>query len=367
MNGRVYDPTIGRFMSADPFIQAPTDTQSYNRYSYVRNNPVNLVDPSGYNWLSKQWKKWGKPILAIAAAAIITFYTVGAGGASLGAAWSSFFGSVAAGTTTATSMMAAGALAGGAAGAIMTGTVKGTLTGALWGAASAGIANHIGHAKSFASISKSLGGYGKHLAHGLSRGLISKLQGGTFRAGFYSGFAASAFSPGTTMGGDGPEGFTLRTTMAGVIGGTASELGGGKFANGAVSGAFVHMFNAEGGRILKRFTKYFKSTKIDDILETSALAGKGSGKTVVYDRIDGGYQKALQHFYDLNLDHVKEITDSYGGFKGKLDDGSGVSVRPSSKYDKMPTVQFTNSSKSIKIRYRGVDDEPMHSGIGLFQ
>ena len=31
-----------------------------------------------------------------------------------------------------------------------------------------------------------------------------------------------------------------------VGGGTASKLGGGKFSNGAVSGAFVHMFNAEG-------------------------------------------------------------------------------------------------------------------------
>jgi len=30
-----------------------------------------------------------------------------------------------------------------------------------------------------------------------------------------------------------------------VVGGTASKLGGGKFSNGAVSGAFVHMFNAE--------------------------------------------------------------------------------------------------------------------------
>ena len=47
------------------------------------------------------------------------------------------------------------------------------------------------------------------------------------------------------MGGDGAGGFTLRTTIAGVVGGTASEIGGGKFSNGAVSGAFVHMFNAE--------------------------------------------------------------------------------------------------------------------------
>jgi RHS repeat-associated protein len=33
MNGRAYDPQIGRFLSADPYIQAPYNTQSYNRYS----------------------------------------------------------------------------------------------------------------------------------------------------------------------------------------------------------------------------------------------------------------------------------------------------------------------------------------------
>jgi hypothetical protein len=48
MNGRVYDPLIGRFMSADPYIQAPDMLQSYNRYAYVMNNPLNLTDPSGY-------------------------------------------------------------------------------------------------------------------------------------------------------------------------------------------------------------------------------------------------------------------------------------------------------------------------------
>jgi len=37
---RKTDPTIGRFLSADTIIQAPYDTQSYNRYSYVRNNPL---------------------------------------------------------------------------------------------------------------------------------------------------------------------------------------------------------------------------------------------------------------------------------------------------------------------------------------
>jgi RHS repeat-associated protein len=48
MNGRVQDPVLGRFISADPFIQAPYFTQSHNRYSYVWNNPTSLVDPSGF-------------------------------------------------------------------------------------------------------------------------------------------------------------------------------------------------------------------------------------------------------------------------------------------------------------------------------
>jgi RHS repeat-associated protein len=48
MNGRIYDAKLGRFLQADPFIQAATDTQSYNRYSYVRNNPLNATDPSGF-------------------------------------------------------------------------------------------------------------------------------------------------------------------------------------------------------------------------------------------------------------------------------------------------------------------------------
>lgn len=48
MNGRIYDQKLARFLQADPFIQAPTNTQSFNRYSYVINNPTSLVDRSGY-------------------------------------------------------------------------------------------------------------------------------------------------------------------------------------------------------------------------------------------------------------------------------------------------------------------------------
>lgn len=48
MNGRVYDPVLGRFIQPDPLIQAPENIQNYNRYSYVLNNPLKYTDPSGY-------------------------------------------------------------------------------------------------------------------------------------------------------------------------------------------------------------------------------------------------------------------------------------------------------------------------------
>jgi RHS repeat-associated protein len=47
MNGRVYDPVIGRFLSTDQYVQFPHFSQSYNRYSYVMNNPLSYTDPSG--------------------------------------------------------------------------------------------------------------------------------------------------------------------------------------------------------------------------------------------------------------------------------------------------------------------------------
>lgn len=48
MNGRAYDPLVGRFLSADPSVFRPNNMQDYNRYSYVHNQPLNAVDPSGF-------------------------------------------------------------------------------------------------------------------------------------------------------------------------------------------------------------------------------------------------------------------------------------------------------------------------------
>ena len=47
MNGRLYDPVLGRFFSPDNYVQMPDNSQNFNRYSYCLNNPLKYSDPSG--------------------------------------------------------------------------------------------------------------------------------------------------------------------------------------------------------------------------------------------------------------------------------------------------------------------------------
>ena len=47
-NARYYNPVLGRFISPDALVPQPGNPQSFNRYSYVTNNPATLVDPSGH-------------------------------------------------------------------------------------------------------------------------------------------------------------------------------------------------------------------------------------------------------------------------------------------------------------------------------
>ncbi|MBU1580793.1 MAG: VCBS repeat-containing protein [Bacteroidetes bacterium] len=55
MNGRIYDPVLARFLSPDPFVQDPSATQNYNRYTYAMNNPLKYTDPSGYTYKPAYW------------------------------------------------------------------------------------------------------------------------------------------------------------------------------------------------------------------------------------------------------------------------------------------------------------------------
>ena len=49
-NARYYDPATGRFITPDSIVPNPQDGQDYNRYTYVRNNPIKYSDPSGHDY-----------------------------------------------------------------------------------------------------------------------------------------------------------------------------------------------------------------------------------------------------------------------------------------------------------------------------
>lgn len=193
MNARVYDSDIGRFLSADSIIQNPLDSQAFNRYSYVRNNPMMYTDPSGHSWLSRAWKrvkrafkkawKWvksnWKTIVTIAVVVIATFVTGGAGTAlasSIGATGTT--ASVVAGATT-------GAIAGATAGVVGTkingGSWEDAFKNGLRGAVAGGIGGAVG---GYYGDAWNLGRVG---VQAIANGLGSEITGGEFRYGFMVG------------------------------------------------------------------------------------------------------------------------------------------------------------------------------------
>ncbi|MEO0492333.1 MAG: RHS repeat-associated core domain-containing protein, partial [Actinomycetota bacterium] len=54
-NARYYDPGTGQFTQPDTIVPDPTEGIDYNRYAYVRNNPINYTDPSGH---CSQFTEW---------------------------------------------------------------------------------------------------------------------------------------------------------------------------------------------------------------------------------------------------------------------------------------------------------------------
>lgn len=93
----------------------------------------------------------------------------------------------------------------------------------------------------------------KIFAHGMVGGVMSVLQGGKFGHGFSSAGLTQAFSGAIDgIGGNKMSSAyydagnrATRIIAASVVGGTASEMSGGKFANGAITGAFSRAFNDE--------------------------------------------------------------------------------------------------------------------------
>ncbi|MBR5988819.1 MAG: VCBS repeat-containing protein [Prevotella sp.] len=190
MNGRLYDPVLGRFFSPDNYVQLPDFTQSYNRYSYCLNNPLKYTDPSGELFGIDD--------------AVIAFAVYNIASSMMMAAYNG------------ENIWKAGGIS--------------LLSSAL----SFGIGEVFG----------TVGSFGKELlragAHGVSSGLISVLDGGNFGHGFAAGAISSSlgsFVKGVKM----DPGLKLLSSTA--IGGAASWATGGDFLTGALQGLQVGFFN----------------------------------------------------------------------------------------------------------------------------
>lgn len=190
MNGRLYDPVLGRFLSPDNYVQTPDFSQNYNRYSYCLNNPLKYTDPSGELFGIDDFL-----VFSVVSGAIMGAMHAGMSGKSI---W------------------------------------KGALFGAAGGAATYGIGAAFG----------AVGGLGHELlragAHGLSTGLFNGLSGENFFSGVVSGAGGSlmgTFAQSVHL----PSWALMSSTAA--MGGAVSLASGGNFYQGLLNGLQIGAFN----------------------------------------------------------------------------------------------------------------------------
>jgi RHS repeat-associated protein len=183
MNGRIYDPKLHRFLQPDNNVQDPFNTQNYNRYGYVLNNPLKYTDPSGefwnivigaaiggvVNWATHgcQFNAKGLGYFGVGAAAG-ALTAMGAGGVSSALAGGSF---------------SAGALGTAAACSVGSGFASGAVVGAaggLVGGFTTGFGNSLVDGK----------GIGDCFKNGIRDGGIGAITGGII-GGVVSGIQAS--------------------------------------------------------------------------------------------------------------------------------------------------------------------------------
>ena len=192
MNGRLYDPLLGRFLSPDNYVQEPFNTQNLNRYSYCLNNPVKYTDPSG-------------EFLWMLSAGMFAFNTV---------------------------------MNYGETGDIGYSIGQAAFSAAMAAASNVGI-NAIGSLYGHA-----LGNIGTELlragTHGLLQGGLQSLKGGKFGTGFITGAVSSLVGSGAQALGFGPSGLTAMTTIAG---GVSAYLSGGDWLEGAMTGMSIGSLN----------------------------------------------------------------------------------------------------------------------------
>jgi RHS repeat-associated protein len=223
MNGRVYDPFLGRFLSPDVYIQALGASESINPYSYAWNDPLRYVDPSGHSLLGFVGAIVGIAI-AIFAPEAISFI---AGSAE---------------TFSATTLAVIGGFAGGFIGTyISTGNLSASLTAGLIGGVTGGLFAQIGEAAEAENWTAGERVFG-HAFVGCFTGVVSS---GNCGSGAVSAALSEAAIDYHILKPDsvGVWGSFKGAAEVGVIGGVSSRLSGGSFKDGFSVSAAGYLFN----------------------------------------------------------------------------------------------------------------------------
>ncbi|WP_171045590.1 RHS repeat-associated core domain-containing protein [Pseudoalteromonas rubra] len=306
MNGRIYDTSTGRFMQADPVVQAPSNLQNYNAYSYVLNNPLSYTDPSGYLF-KKLWKKI-KPFIGAIAAIAVSLYCQVCGATMWNAAMT-------------------GAAIGASSAAINGGNIlKGAILGGLSGAAFQQIGANFNGPEGSGFFAE--GGIGHIATHGVAGGVMSVLQGGKFGHGFVSAGLTKALNINGIVG-TAAKDAGIRVALAAIVGGTISKVTGGKFSNGAITAAFAQAFNGEKYASKIEARKELMH-KVNDTYELKALQPNNqrfeelsvAGYTADYEE-RSVFGDSEEYFTHLGPEQsfkngVAPLTNVAGGANGKL-------------------------------------------------
>lgn len=314
MNGRIYDPTLGRFLQADPHIQAPQNSQSYNRYAYVLNNPLSFTDPSGYffNKLFKGFKKLAGAVAGILVAAYCNWCALGPlnaalTGAAIGAGSAALNGG----------NIFKGALIGAFSGAVFNQVGEYFRTQGFWNQVGIGhgaldgatLSNFGGNLLSSGQIAAQIA------SHAIAGGVISTMQGGKFGHGFFSagvtkGLSGKYLPAGTNLGG---KEVARGTVVSAIIGGTASVISGGKFANGARTATYQYLFNQAGNSFKRMWESFRKSmTIIQSELPKYVSSSVDGDPSLNYLKNNADLSIDLHKCVIVCIAGEAELTDSYG-------------------------------------------------------
>ena len=210
MNGRLYDPLLRRFLNADENIQYPYNTQNYNKYGYVINNPLMYNDPNG-EFFQVLFAIIQIISLVIAAVQLVSMIVLLATGNITFGQFLKFF-----------------------------------LVQAVSALVSYGV-GELFKAGGFAIkvLGETTAKLAKPVVHALSQGVLSVMRGESFVNGFGTALLASvAAGYGLKLGGSEQWSRVLGATVSGAIGGgVGSVLTGGNFWQGAATGAIIGFFN----------------------------------------------------------------------------------------------------------------------------